>query len=133
VPLLCCRQRLEVELEGYGQVAGRLVQREVPERGPEVEHIAVRGTRRVEALEDALAEMDRERAIPGLSGGMKRTGSTTLRTGALELGQTAEMGHHLSHADLPAHGSKVDTTGRPLGVLGCIGTPCGLVGRAVSG
>jgi len=45
-------------LESLGQVQGRFVQRQAMARGPEIQHIPLERTIRLEAPKEVLAQMD---------------------------------------------------------------------------
>jgi hypothetical protein len=53
------------------------VQRQAMDRSPEIQHIPFERTLRLEALEDVLAEMDRERSLGGGGSAVCRARATT--------------------------------------------------------
>jgi hypothetical protein len=74
--------RTEVQVEGFGQVDGTLVRRELMNRAPEIQHVAGGSTRRMEALEHVLPEVDGEAAASIASGTVDRAWSATLMVAA---------------------------------------------------
>src|SRR5262249_41674590 len=94
-------------LEGPGQVQRGFVQRQAMDRGPEIQHIPFECTIRLEALEDVLAEMDRERSLGGGGLAVYRARATTLPAMATQLREQAQMPKHLLHAHLMAQECEV--------------------------
>jgi hypothetical protein len=84
------------------------VQRQAVDHGPEVQHIVFERTLRLEALEDILAEMDRERSLDGVGLAAYRARATTLLAMATQLGQQAQMLKHLLNAQLLTQECKGD-------------------------
>src|SRR5262249_21755164 len=89
-------------LEGPGQVQRGFVQRQAMDRSPEIQHIPLERTIRLEALEDVLAEMDRERSLGGGGSAVDRARATTLLAMATQLREQAQMPKHSFHAHLLA-------------------------------
>src|SRR5262245_42607835 len=77
------------------------------DRSPEVQHIPFERTIRPEALEDVLAEMDRERSLGGGGLAVYRARATTLPAMATQLREQAQMPKHLLHAHLMAQECEV--------------------------
>src|SRR5688572_8057823 len=95
-------------MESFGQVQCGLVKRQPMDGGPQIEHVALRRARTMEALEDLLVERNGERmmAISGLT--MNRARTTPLSATSLQMLQPVQMAEHLLHRDLLAELSIVD-------------------------
>src|SRR5262249_46958150 len=109
-------------VEGRGQVQRGFVPRQAMDRSPEIQPISFERTIRPEALEDVLAEMDRERSLGGGGRAVYRARATTLPAMATQLREQAQMPKHLFHAHLfaqecevhPGARAKVSSEGIPL-------------------
>src|SRR5262245_66093688 len=77
------------------------------DRSPEIQHISFEGTIRMEALEDVLAELDRERSLGGGGLAVYRARATTLLAMATQLREQAQMPKRLFHAHLFAQECEV--------------------------
>src|SRR3954452_6511002 len=77
------------------------------DRSPEIEHISLERTIRLEALEDVLAEMDREGALGGGGLAVYRARATTLLAMPAQLREQAQMPNDLFHAHLFAQECEV--------------------------
>lgn len=67
VPLLCWLARRGFEVERAHQVERRLTQVQVMQRGPQVDHVSLLLTTRLEAVEDVGVEVDAEGAAAAAS------------------------------------------------------------------
>src|ERR1022692_3127740 len=79
VPLLRSARRGRLQLEGLHQVDGRLAQRQVVQRRPEIDDVALRPVLLGEAVEDVGVELDAEGAASAVAA-VDRTGAAPLRT-----------------------------------------------------
>ena len=107
VPLLCCRWHGQIE--GLREMESSLVQRQSVREGPQVEDVALCGTRRMKALKHLLAQVDGERTVACILGAMHRAGTTPLGPHTLEGVEAPEVRQDLFHADLRPKNGKVDT------------------------
>src|SRR5262245_15375999 len=85
---------------------------------PQIQHVPLDPTLRLEALKRVLAEMDREGSVPIGRMAVHGTGSTTLRAIAAQLGQEPQMLKNLGHCHLLAQEFEVY-----LGPRGCGARP----------
>ena len=75
---------------------------------PKVERVAPRLARGMEAAEDALAQVDRKRAVPVARRVVQGAGPATLRAGAVQGREVAEAPQDLLHGHLAAEGGEVE-------------------------
>ena len=88
--------------ETTGQIDRGLTQRQAGVASPEVEHIALGLTLRMEAAEETRAQVDRELSMQLVRIVVQRTGAAALRTDASQRSQVTEFVQDGLHRDLPA-------------------------------
>src|SRR5271157_5649380 len=88
------------KLEGLGQVQGRFVQRQAMDRSPEIQHVPLERTIRVEALKNVLAQMDGEGSLRGRGLTMHGAGTTALLATTAQAREQAQMLKHLLYCNM---------------------------------
>ena len=79
------------KLEGFGQVQRSLVQRQVVARSPQVQYVPLEPAIRLEALKDALAQMDGESPLQGRGLTVYGAGTTALLPTSTQAREEAQV------------------------------------------
>lgn len=112
VPLVCVTGQLQVKR--FGQMTGGFVRGKPVDGTPEIEDVASGCARRMETLENVLAQVNGKRAVFGTLGAVDRTGPAALLAPATQAAEVAQVAQHLFHRDLAAQMGEVDRGGRRL-------------------
>ena len=112
------------KLEGLGQVQGGFVQRQAMDRSPEIQHVPLEPTIRVEALKDVLAQMDREGSLRGRGLAVHRARATALLATAAQAARTGPD----AQAPVPWSLVRARMRSRPWDAPAGVGCGAGLTG-----
>src|SRR5262245_51784228 len=111
VPLLCSLSGRCFQPKGANQVYGCCAQVEAVQRRPQVDHVALLATPRVEAGEHVVLEVDAEGATATITA-VNRAGTAALRTAAAQSLRQPQVRQQTLHRQLCLDVGEVD--GRPL-------------------
>ncbi|MGD0044049.1 MAG: hypothetical protein ABSE84_27200, partial [Isosphaeraceae bacterium] len=87
---------------------GRFVQRQTMDRSPEIQHVPLQSTIRVEALKNVLAQMDGEGSLRGRGLTVHGAGTTALLAATAQAREQAQMVKHLLYCNMFAQAFEVD-------------------------